>query len=95
MQFLKKVWKMWENVEISSLWQPKQQGIISCFSKDFFATEIKNTNIYEWTSLFKPNYEERAKLCYLDTDGFTVYIEKEEMHLGIAKDPENRFHTIA
>ena len=23
-----KVWKMWENVEISSLWQPKQRGII-------------------------------------------------------------------
>ena len=48
-----------------------------------------------WYDKVKPNYEERAKLCYLDTDGFTVYIEKDEMHLDIAKDPENRFHTIA
>ena len=48
-----------------------------------------------WYDKVKPNHEERAKLCYLDTDGFTVYIEKEEMHLDIVKDPENRFHTIA
>ena len=32
-----------------------------------------------------PQYGEKWKLCYTDTDSFLVYIKKEDNYLGVAK----------
>ena len=46
--------------------------------------------MYElWCDYMKPKYGERAKLCYMDTDNFVVYIKTED----IANDVEARFDT--
>ena len=36
-------------------------------------------------------YGENAKLCYMDTDSFAVYIKTEDIYAVIAKDVEARF----
>ena len=48
-----------------------------------------------WYDYVKTKYIEKANLCYIDTDSFTVYIETENIHVGIAKDVEARFHTLS
>ena len=45
-----------------------------------------------WYDCVKPKYDEKAKLCYIDTDIFIVYI-KTSYYQGIAKDVEIRFDT--
>ena len=50
--------------------------------------------MYEfWHDYVKPKYGENAKLCYMDTDRFIVYIKTEEIYADIAKDVEVRFDT--
>ena len=46
-----------------------------------------------WYDYVKPKYGENAKLCYMDTDSFKVYIKTEDVYTGIAKDVEARFGT--
>ena len=41
----------------------------------------------------KPKYEERAKLCYMDTDSFVAYIKTDDIYKDIAEDVETRFDT--
>ena len=39
--------------------------------------ELSKTAMYEfWYDLLKPKYGEKAKLCYMDTENFIVYIKK-------------------
>ena len=38
-------------------------------------------------------YRNRAKLCYRDTDSFSIYIETEAFCEDIANDVERRFDT--
>ena len=50
--------------------------------------------IYEfWYNYIKPKYEDKAKLCYTDTDSFVVYIETEDFYKDIANDVERWFDT--
>ena len=35
----------------------------------------------------------KAKLCYMDTDSFIVYIKTKHIYVDIAKDAETRFDT--
>ena len=39
----------------------------------------------------KPKYGEEAKLCYIDTDSFIVYIKAHAIYKDISKDVETRF----
>ena len=40
--------------------------------------EISKIVMYEfWCDYLKPKYGEKAKLCYMDTDSFIVYIKAE------------------
>ena len=40
--------------------------------------EISKIVMYEfWCDYLKPKYREKAKLCYMDTDSFIVYIKAE------------------
>ena len=50
--------------------------------------------MYEfWNDYVKPNYREKVKLFYMDTDGSTAYIKTDDIYIGIAKDVETRFDT--
>ena len=45
--------------------------------------------IYEfWCNYVKTKYDEKAKLCYMDTDIFIVYIKTDVIYKGIAEDVE-------
>ena len=41
----------------------------------------------------KPKYDEKTKLCYMDTDSFIVYIKTDDIYKDIAEDVEARFDT--
>ena len=45
-----------------------------------------------WYNYVKPKYGEKAKLCYIDTDSFIVYL-KTDIHNDITEDVETRFDT--
>ena len=47
-----------------------------------------------WYDCLKPKYEEKGKLCYMETDSFTVYIKTEDIYSVIPKDVEKRFNTL-
>ena len=54
------------------------------------------SKIVEYEILYdyvKPNYGERAKLCYKDTDSFIVYKKTEDINVDIGKGVETRFET--
>ena len=41
--------------------------------------DISKTLMYEfWYDYIKPKYQDRAKLCYMDTDSFVIYIKTED-----------------
>ena len=47
--------------------------------------EISKTLIQEfWCNYMKPKYRDRAKLCYIDSDSFAIYIEREDFYKNIA-----------
>ena len=47
-----------------------------------------------WYDYVQPKYGEKAKLCYIDTDSFTVNIKKKkDIYVDIAKEVETRFDT--
>ena len=39
----------------------------------------------------KLKYGEKLKLCYIDTDSFTVYLKTEYIYKAISEDIETRF----
>ena len=46
-----------------------------------------------WYDQVKAKYEEKAKLCFIDTSSLIVYIEIEDINIGSTKDNESRFDT--
>ena len=56
--------------------------------------DISKTLIYEfWYDYVKPKYQNKAKLCYMDTDNFIIYIKTEYFYEDIADDVEKQFDT--
>ena len=56
--------------------------------------DISKTLMYEfWYDYIKSEYENRAKLCYMDTDSFVIYIETEDFYKDIGGDVERWFDT--
>ena len=56
--------------------------------------DISKTLIYKfWYDYIKPKYGDRAKLCYMDTDDFVIYIEILYFYKDIAGDIERWFDT--
>ena len=50
--------------------------------------------MYEfWCDYVKPEYGEKGKLCYVDTDSFIVYIKTDDIYKNTAEDVEIRFDT--
>ena len=53
---------------------------------------ISKTLMHEfWYDYIKPKYQNNAKLCYIDTDSFIVYIKTENVYEDVAGDVEKRF----
>ena len=46
-----------------------------------------------WYDYVKPKYRQKAKLCFMDTDSFIVYIKTEDIYSHIANNVETRFDT--
>ena len=79
------------------------------FSKDLLAIEMKNIKVkmnkpltldISKTLLFKflydyikPKYQNIAKLCYMDTGRFVIYIITEDFYDDIADDVKKRYDT--
>ena len=56
--------------------------------------ELSKILIYEsWYDHVKAACGKKAKLCYMDTDGFIVYIKTDDIYKDIAEDVETRFDT--
>ena len=57
---------------------------------DLSILEISKMTMHEfWYDYIKPKYGEKAKLCYMDTDSFIVYIKIENISLDISLDIMN------
>ena len=46
-----------------------------------------------WYDCVKPKYDKNAKLCYIDTESFIVYVKTNDIFIDIAQDVETRFDT--
>ena len=56
--------------------------------------DIGNTIMFEfWYDYVKPKYKDKAKLCYMDTDSFIIYVKTEGFSGYIANDVEKWFDT--
>ena len=56
--------------------------------------DISKTLMYEfWYDYIKAKYEDKARLCYMDTDSFMMYIKTEDFYKDIASDVERWFDT--
>ena len=56
--------------------------------------ELSQILMYEfWHDYVKAKHDEKAKLCYMDTDSLVVSIKIDDIYKDIAEDVENRFDT--
>ena len=56
--------------------------------------DISKTLVYEFRyDYIKPKNQDRAKLCYMDTDSFVIHITTEDFHGDFADDVEKWFDT--
>ena len=56
--------------------------------------DISKILMYEiWYDYINPKYENKAKLCYTDTDSFIIDIETEDFFEDISNDVERQFDT--
>ena len=56
--------------------------------------EISRILMYElWYDCIKPKNQDNARLCYMDTDSFSIYIKTEDLYEDIADDVDKRFDT--
>ena len=54
--------------------------------------DLSKTLVYEFQQYYKQDkYENKARLCYVDTDSFLYEIEAKDFHKDIAKDVKKRF----
>ena len=61
---------------------------------DMSILDISKTLMYKfWCDCIKPEYEDRAKLCYTDTDSFIIHIITEDFFEDIACDVKKWFDT--
>ena len=60
----------------------------------FSILEISKTLMYKfWYEYIKPKYNDRARLCYIDTDSFIFHVEIKDFYKDISNDVEKWFDT--
>ena len=56
--------------------------------------DIRKITLYEfWYDYVKIKYEDKARLCYMDTDSFVVNIKTKDFYKDIIQDVNKRFDT--
>ena len=61
---------------------------------DMSILDISKTLMQEFQyDYIKPKYQDRAKLCYMDTDSFVIHIKTKDFYEDIANDVEKWFDT--
>ena len=61
---------------------------------DMSSLDISKTLMYEFSyDYIKPKYQDRAKLCYMNTDSFVIHLKTEDFYEDIADDVEKWFDT--
>ena len=56
--------------------------------------DISKITMYEfWYDYVKSKYEDKARLCYMDTDSFVVNIKAKDFYKDIAENVKERFDT--
>ena len=56
--------------------------------------DISKTLMYEfWYDYLKSKYQDKVKLCYMDTDGFFIYVETDDFYEDIAINVDEWFDT--
>ena len=56
--------------------------------------DISQNTMYEfWYDYVKSKYEDKARLCYMDTDSFVVNIKTKDFYKDIAENVKERFDT--
>ena len=56
--------------------------------------DVSKTLIYEfWYDYINPQYGDRAKLCYTDTDSFIIHIITQDFYKDITNDVKRWFDT--
>ena len=56
--------------------------------------DISKITMYEfWYDYVQSNYEDKARLCYMDTDSFVVNIKTKDFYKDIAENVKERFDT--
>ena len=56
--------------------------------------ELSKITMYEfWYDYVKVKYEDRARLCYMDTDSFVLNVRTEDFYKDISEDVKDRFNT--
>ena len=56
--------------------------------------DISKISMYEfWYDYVKIKYEDKARLCYMDTDSFVVNIKTKDFYKDISQDVNKRFDT--
>ena len=56
--------------------------------------ELSKITMYEfWYDYVKVKYEDRVKLCYMDTDSFVLNVRTEDFYKDISEDIKDRFDT--
>ena len=56
--------------------------------------DISKIRMYEcWYNYIKPMYKNNARLCYMDTDSFIIYIKTKDFYKDISNDVEKWFDT--
>ena len=56
--------------------------------------DISKTHMYEfWYDYIKSKYQDKAQLCYMDTDSFIIHIKTEDFYKDIPNDVSKWFHT--
>ena len=56
--------------------------------------DTSKAEMYEfWYDYLKPKYNDKAKMCYINTDSFIVHIKTEDIYNDISEDIETRFDT--
>ena len=56
--------------------------------------ELSKITMYEfWYDYVKVKYEDRARLCYIDTDSFVLNVRTKDFYRDISEDVKDRFDT--
>ena len=56
--------------------------------------DISKITMYEfWYDYVKIKYQDKARLCYMDTDSFVVNIKTKDFYKDISQDVNKRFDT--